>query len=81
MANNPNRDDRLLALLQQISEVLGLPVEAFFADAAGEAGEILTLMRLWLSIEDRQARQRILIVTRQEYERSAHETGCATARS
>lgn len=81
MANNSNLDDHPLPLLRQVSKALGLPVEAFFTDAPGEAGELLTLMRLWSSIEDKQARQRILTVARQEYERSIERVGCATARS
>lgn len=58
------------ALLCRVAEALGLPVEAFYTDAPGEAGELLTLMRLWAAIEDRQARQRILMAARQEFERS-----------
>jgi hypothetical protein len=60
-------------LLGRVSEALGLPVEAFYSDAPGEAGELLTLMRLWSSIKDRHARQRILINARQEFERSSSD--------
>lgn len=61
-------------LLFRVSEALGLPLKALYSDAPGEAGELLTLMRLWSSIEDKQARQRILIVARQEFERSLNST-------
>lgn len=59
-------------LLHRVSETLGLSVDAFYHDAPGEAGELLTLMRLWAAIEDKQARQRILTVARQEFERSGN---------
>lgn len=58
-------------ILRQISETLGLPLETFYHDAPGEAGELLTLMRLWSSIEDGQARKRILMVARSEFERAS----------
>ena len=65
-SNAPSR-----VLLGRVAEALGLPVEAFYSDAPGEAGELLTLMRLWAAIEDKQARQRILTIARQEFERSS----------
>lgn len=65
-------DARSRILRLRVSEALGLPLEAFYGDVPGEAGELLTLMRLWSSIEDKQARQRVLIVARQEFERSSN---------
>ena len=63
-------------LLLQVSEALGLPPEAFYSDAPGKTGELLALMRLWSAIEDKQARQRILMTAKHEFERSAgvHKT-------
>lgn len=69
MHNQPS-NDHTYGLLVRVAEALGLPVDAFYSDAPGEAGELLTLMRLWAAIEDKQARQRILTVVRQEFERS-----------
>lgn len=71
MIAKPILDARSRTLLLRVSEALGLPPEAFYSDAPGEAGELLALMRLWSAIEDKQARQRILTITRQEFERSA----------
>jgi len=36
-------------------EALGLPVEAFYSDAPGEAGELMMLIQLRSSIEVKQA--------------------------
>ena len=77
--NSQSSNDHSHTLLLRVSETLGLPVEAFYHDAPGEAGELLTLMRLWAAIENKQARQRILMVARQEFERSTHETMFPTA--
>ncbi len=63
-------DARSRSLLLRVSEALGLPLEAFYSDAPGEAGELLTLMRLWSAIDDKQARRRILMIAKQEFERS-----------
>lgn len=71
MIENQILDARSRSLLMRVSEALGLPLEAFYSDAPGEAGELLTLMRLWSAIEDKQARQRILTIAKQEFERSA----------
>lgn len=68
MADNPNSHDQSRVLLLRVSEALGLPIERFYGDAPGEAEKLLTLMRSWSSIGDRQARQRILTVARQEFE-------------
>ena len=70
MDGNQNPGGPSHALLHRVAEAIGLPIEAFYSDAPGEAGELLTLMRLWAAIEDRQARQRILMAARQEFERS-----------
>jgi hypothetical protein len=69
MRNQPSTH-HAYTLLVRVAEALGLPVEAFYSDAPGEAGELLTLMRMWAAIEDKQVRQRILTVVRQEFERS-----------
>ncbi|MCJ2114399.1 hypothetical protein MKK64_24850 [Methylobacterium sp. E-025] len=67
--------------LQAIADALGLPVEAFAAGAqgagereagaqsAGELGELASLLQLWLSIRDPQARRRVLNAMRGEAER------------
>lgn len=68
-SNAPSR-----LLLSRVAEALGLPVEAFYSDAPGEAGELLTLIRLWAAIEDKQARQCILTVAKQKFERSGGRT-------
>ena len=80
MADNPDLDHRA-ALLHRVAKAIGVPAKAFYNDAPGDAGDLLTLMRLWSSIEDEQARQRILMMARQEFERSAQKTGSATERT
>ncbi|SDN42934.1 hypothetical protein SAMN05216360_108111 [Methylobacterium phyllostachyos] len=64
-------------MLERLARELDLPVEAFFTDATPDtasldtdAGELLTLVRHWLAIDDGQARRRVLSLARQEAERS-----------
>lgn len=74
MPKLPYQDERTHLLLLQMADKLGLPVAAFYDDAPGEAGELLTLMRLWSAIEDGKGRQRVFALAKQEFERSrGHE--------
>jgi|GEM_PF-3048488 len=64
-------------MLERLARELDIPVEAFSpgAESPGEpldpdAGELLTLVRHWLAIDDGQARRRVLSLARQEAERS-----------
>jgi antitoxin component of RelBE/YafQ-DinJ toxin-antitoxin module len=72
MMSSQTPHDPSRTLLRQVAKALSLPVEVFYSDAPGEAGELLMLMRLWAAIENKQARQRILTVARQEFERSSN---------
>ncbi|MGC5780222.1 hypothetical protein [Methylobacterium sp. NFXW15] len=66
-----DRSARTIATLKQLARELNVPVEAFLqAPAEGEAGDLLTLARLWSAIPDTQGRRRVLSVARQEAERS-----------
>jgi hypothetical protein len=59
--------------LEAIAHALCMPPEAFYGDLSqSEIGELITLMSLWLAIEDAQARRRALNVVRQEAERSGY---------
>ncbi|WP_070999099.1 hypothetical protein [Methylobacterium sp. C1] len=66
-----DRSARTIATLKQLARELNVPVEAFLrAPAEGEAGDLLTLVRLWSSIPDTEGRRRVLSVARQEAEQS-----------
>ncbi|MDP4005186.1 hypothetical protein [Methylobacterium sp. NEAU K] len=59
--------------LRRLARELNVPTETFSGEPpAGEAGELLALMRHWLAIEDGQSRRRILSLARQEAERSGY---------
>lgn len=64
-----DRDEHTHLLLLEMADKLGLPVAAFYDDAPGEAGELLTLMRLWSAIGSGKGRQHVLAVAKQEFER------------
>ncbi len=64
-----DRSARTIATLKQLAESSTPPVEAFSKRQRGEAGDLLTLVRLWSSIPDTQGRRRVLSVARQEAER------------
>lgn len=62
---------RTIATLKQLAHELDVPVEAFFREPEdSDAGDLLTLVRLWSAIPDNQGRRRVLSVARQEAERS-----------
>jgi transcriptional regulator with XRE-family HTH domain len=67
----PDRSARTIATLKQLARELNVPVETFLrVSAEGEAGDLLTLVRLWSAIPDTQRRRRVLSVARREAERS-----------
>jgi transcriptional regulator with XRE-family HTH domain len=67
----PSRSARTIATLKQLARELNVPVETFLrVSAEGEAGDLLTLVRLWSAIPDTQRRRRVLSVARREAERS-----------
>lgn len=70
MPQSQNISERAHALLLQIADKLGLPVSAFYDDAPGDAGELLTLMRLWSATGNDQGRRRVLALAKLEFERS-----------
>lgn len=47
-------------MLDRLAVSLGRPLEAFFDPALSEEGHTLELLRLWLTIEDRQDRAKVL---------------------
>jgi transcriptional regulator with XRE-family HTH domain len=63
-----------VATLERLAHELNVPVEAFLTETMeGEAGELLTLVRLWSSIEDTQGRRRVLSLARIEAERASYK--------
>lgn len=73
MAINPLPVDHHAATLGRLAAELNMPVEAFLSDLPdGDAGELLTLMRLWSAIEDGQGRRRVLSLARVEAERAGY---------
>ena len=69
----PNRSDRHTAALKLLAGALNVPAETFLGEPPeGDAGELFTLVRHWLAIEDSQGRRRVLSAARQEAERSGY---------
>ena len=58
----PASDDRALADLQRIANVIGCPVSAFFGGPTGiaELDATFELLRLWDAIHSMEDRQRLL---------------------
>lgn len=70
----------LRRLLMKIADVLQCPVSDLFSpDPAAALGDAAELVRLWHVTTDRQGRQRILAVARQEAARGADDIGCSPA--
>lgn len=71
MADNESRPDQRLETLKRLAHELNLPVGVFLNDQfEGEVSDLLTLMRLWVAIEDSQGRRRVISVARQEAARA-----------
>lgn len=59
--------------LDAIADALGVPVDKLFAGTAPNgADETLTLIRMWLGINDAQGRRRVLSLVRMEAERCGY---------
>ncbi|MFD0938621.1 hypothetical protein [Methylobacterium trifolii] len=72
--------DRITAhhqsVLSQLARAIDEPLETFFGDPPeGDVGELFTLVQLWLAIEDKQARRRVLKVAQVESERAGCREG------
>ena len=58
---------------EALAGALNVPAETFLGEPPeGDAGELFTLVRHWLAIEDSQGRRRVLSAARQEAERSGY---------